>query len=60
MEVLTADFADDADGGKKSAQSAGVLRIAAVATDVSWLMNPAGEKFEPTHVGCYGVSSGRF
>jgi len=27
---------------------------------VSLLMNPAGEKFEPTHVGCYGVSSGGF
>jgi hypothetical protein len=37
-----------------------VLRIAAVAADVSWLMNPAGEKFEPTHVGCYGISSGGF
>jgi hypothetical protein len=28
--------------------------------DVSWLVNPAGEKFEPTHVGCYGISSGGF
>ena len=27
---------------------------------VSLLMNPAGEKFEPTHVGCHGVSSGGF
>ena len=26
-----------------------------VAADVSPLIIPAGEKFEPTHVGCYGI-----
>ena len=28
-----------------------------VAADVSPLIIPAGEKFEPTHVGCYGIAN---
>jgi len=30
-----------------------------VAADVSPLIIPAEEKFEPAHVGCYGISPGQ-
>jgi hypothetical protein len=36
----------------------GALPLLIVAADVSPLIFPAGEKFEPTHVGCHGMASG--
>src|SRR5665213_140905 len=50
MPVPRADF----HGDRRAPRS----RI--VAADVSPLMIPARKKFEPTHVGCYGVPNWKF
>jgi len=52
---VLAECRDVRNGTLRPATGTVALPIPIVAADVSPLIIPVREKFEPTHVGCYGI-----
>jgi|SRR5208282_222797 len=55
VSALCAECRDVRNGTLQTATGTVALPIPIVAADVSPLIIPARGKFEPTHVGCYGI-----
>ena len=60
VSALCAECRDVRNGTLQTATGMVALPIPIVAADVSPLIIPVREKFEPTHVGCYGIPNSAF